>query len=242
LDFSVSDDALQRWAKAHGLAQVSHPDDARLAIACLRGDAAAVAHFDAKCTPLITETARRFGDADFVGEVCQLVRQRLLVAQPPAHPGLQDYGGRGQLAKYVQAVAARTALNLLQANKRHQPLQGDDALLQTPAGADDPELAAIKLRFRTEFKEAFSAAMAALDVTSRNALRLYYLDGLTLANLSALYGWSVPTTSRRVAAARASLLTATRTLMSERLRLDASELDSVLRLIESRLSIDALVA
>ncbi len=214
------------------MAEQTHPDDVRLATACAQGDLAAIAQFDTTFTPVITATARRFGDDDFANEVCQQVRQKLLVSL-----AIKDYGGRGQLAKYVQAVAARTALNLLQANKRHTPMQGDEALLETPSGADDPELAAIKLRFRSEFKEAFAAAMATLDDTSRNALRLHYLDGLTLANLGALYEWSVPTASRRLAAARATLLGATRTIMGERLRLNASELDSVLRMIESRLSL-----
>ena len=214
------------------MAEQTHPDDVRLATACAQGDLAAIAQFDTTFTPVITATARRFGDDDFANEVCQQVRQKLLVSL-----AIKDYGGRGQLAKYVQAVAARTALNLLQANKRHTPMQGDEALLETPSGADDPELAAIKLRFRSEFKEAFVAAMATLDDTSRNALRLHYLDGLTLANLGALYEWSVPTASRRLAAARATLLGATRTIMGERLRLNASELDSVLRMIESRLSL-----
>lgn len=242
MDFSVSDDELNRWARARGLAELTHRDDVRLAIACGRGDSAALTHFDSLCAPVIASTARRFGNADFVSEVAQLVRRRLLVAESADGPFIKEYGGRGPLTKYVQAVAVRTALNLLQSNSRHTPMQNDDALLETPAGADDPELAAIKLRFRTEFKDAFAEAMGALDDISRSALRLHYLDGLTLANLGALYSWSVPTASRRLAAARANLLTATRTIMAERLRLNAAELDSVLRLIESRLSVDALVA
>ncbi len=239
MDFSVSDDELEAWAKERG-AELTHREDVRLAIACGRGTPAALAQFDQQCLSTIAATARRFGNADFVSEVSQLVRRKLLVSESPDGPAIKEYGGRGPLTKYVQAVAARTALNLLQANKNHAPLQGDEVLLETPAGGDDPELAAIKLRFRTEFKDAFAAAMAALDETSRSALRMHYLDGLTLANLGALYGWSVPTASRRVAAARATLLTATRKMMTDKLRLNPSELDSVLRLIESRLSVDAL--
>jgi RNA polymerase sigma-70 factor (ECF subfamily) len=240
VDFSVSDDELERWAKARGLPELPHREDVRLAIACTRADPAALAQFEAQCASIIATTARRFGNADFVSEVAQLVRRRLLVAETAGGPFIKEYGGRGPLTKYVQAVAVRTALNLLQSNARHTPVQNDDALLETPAGADDPELASIKLRFRTEFKDAFAAAMAELDETSRSALRMHYLDGLTLANLGALYGWSVPTASRRLAAARATLLAATRRLMADRLRLNASELDSVLRLIESRMSMVSL--
>jgi RNA polymerase sigma-70 factor (ECF subfamily) len=104
--------------------------------------------------------------------------------------------------------------------------------------ACSPELAAIKLRYRHEFKQAFAAAMATLEDAERNALRLHYLDGLTLADLGRLYGWSVPTASRRLAAVREALMKATRRIMTERLSMSPAELDSVLRLIESRLSVD----
>ena len=174
---------MERWATRHGVAEPARLDDVRLAIACARGDSAALARFETLCTPVITATARRFGTADFAGEVAQLVRQRLLVSETTEGPAIKDYGGKGPLSKYVQAVAVRTALNLLKANDRHAPEQRDDALLETPSGVDDPELAGIKLRFRVEFKEAFAAAMATLDDTSRTALRQHYLDGLTLANL-----------------------------------------------------------
>lgn len=237
----MSDDELERWTRAKGLTDTTHREDVRLAIACARGDPAALAHFEQLVAPVVVSTARRFGNADFVSEVAQLVRRRLLVCETADGPAINAYGGRGPIAKYVQAVTVRTALNLLKSNSRHAPVQSDDALLEAPGGVDDPELTSIKLRFRSEFKEAFAAAMASLDDTSRSALRLHYLDGLTLANLGALYSWSVPTASRRVAAARASLLTVTRTIMAYRLRLNTVELDSVLRLIESRLSVDALV-
>jgi RNA polymerase sigma-70 factor (ECF subfamily) len=236
----VSEEELGRWAAPNGGAELAHRADLCLAVACARGDREALAAFDEACTTTITATARRFGDADFAAEVSQLVRRRLFVAEPGALPRITEYKGRGALAKFVQAVTVRLALNLLAANTRHAPSLGDDALLDTPAGGDDPELATIKLRYRGEFKAAFAQAMGTLDDASRNALRLHYLDGLTLADLGRLYGWSVPTASRRLAAARATLLEATRRCMTEKLKLTPAELDSVLRLISSRLSVEGL--
>lgn len=218
-----------------------HDADLRLAQACAAGDADAIARFDSAYGPLIHRVARRFGDDDFAAEVTQLVRRRLLVAEDAA-PRLAEYRGQGPLAGFLQAVTVRLALNLQKAAGRLTSALGDEALLDTPAGGDDPELAAIKQRYRAEFKDAFAAAMASLEDDARNALRLHYLDGLTLADLGRLYGWSVPTASRRLAAARAALLTATRAMMGARLRLTPTELDSVLRLIESRLSVDGLSA
>ena len=50
----------------------------------------------------------------------------------------------------------------------------------------------------------------------------------------------MPTASRRLAAARAEVLKVTRDALASRLKLTPAELDSVLRLIESRLSVEAL--
>lgn len=214
--------------------------DVRLAQACARGEADALARFDADFSGPITRTARRFGSDDFAAEVAQLVRRRLLVAEAGAAPRIAEYRGRGPLLGFVQAVTVRLAINLQQSGARHATVLGDEALLELPGGGDDPELSAIKQRYRAEFKRAFTGAMAALDDGARNALRLHYLDGLALADLGRLYGWSVPTASRRLAAARQALLDATRASMAERLRLTPGELDSVLRLIESRLSVEGL--
>jgi RNA polymerase sigma-70 factor, ECF subfamily len=218
----------------------SHGGDLELATACARGEPGALATFEATYVPVIAATARRFGSGDFVSEVSQVVRRRLLVAESGA-PRIAEYRGQGSLSSFVQAVTVRLALNALQSSARAPPMKSDDLLLELPGGGDDPELAAIKQRSRADFKEAFAGAMASLDDVSRNALRLHYLDGLTLAEIGGLHGWSVPTASRRLAAARVSLLESTRRLMGERLKLSPQELDSVLRLIESRLSIDSLV-
>ncbi len=220
--------------------EASHASELELATACARGEPTALASFEATYLPVIAATARRFGSGDFVTEVSQLVRRRLLVAESGA-PRIAEYRGQGSLSSFLQAVTVRLALNALQSSARAPPMKSDDLLLELPQGGDDPEIAAIKQRSRAEFKDAFAAAMASLDDLSRNALRLHYLDGLTLAELGSLHGWSVPTASRRLAAARATLLESTRRLMGERLKLSPRELDSVLRLIESRLSIDSLV-
>ncbi len=217
--------------------QPQHLEDRTLAQACARHEPAALAQFEARYAATITTAARRFGDADFAAEVGQLVRRRLLVAEGDVAPRITEYRGGGPLAGFVQAVTVRLALNLKKADARHAAV-GDEALLELPGGGDAPELAAIKLRYRHEFKQAFAAAMATLEDAERNALRLHYLDGLTLADLGRLYGWSVPTASRRLAAVREALMKATRRIMTERLSMSPAELDSVLRLIESRLSVD----
>ena len=218
---------------------MSHATDVEWAQGCARGEAEALTRFEAEFRPLMVATARRFGSADFAQEVAQAVRERLLVGDGDRAPRIGDYSGQGPLAGYVQAVTVRLALNRLAAESR-RPVGGDEAVFDGPDGRDDPEVVALKTRYRSEFKQAFAAAMEALEPDLRAALRLFYLDGLSLADLGRLYGWSVPTASRRLAAARAEVLKATRGALAARLKLTPAELDSVLRLIESRLSVEAL--
>ncbi|MGV3621206.1 MAG: sigma-70 family RNA polymerase sigma factor [Archangium sp.] len=213
-------------------------EDLELAKGCVAGDATALSRFESTYTPVMLSTARRFGSADFAKEVAQLVRERLLVPVD-GKTRLAEYAGQGPLAGYVQAVTVRLALNRISADSR-QPVPGDEVVFDSADGRDDPEVAALKSRYRQEFKLAFAVAMAELPADERAALRLFYIDGLHLADIGRLYGWSVPTASRRLAATRAAVLKGTRAQLATKLKLTTAEVDSVLRLIESRLSVDKL--
>lgn len=239
MPWEITPEELAAWARAHPGAPADG-DDVRLAIACARGDPDALAAFDARHRDLIERSVRRLGDADFTTEVAQLVRQRLLLRDGVKPPRITEFGGRGSLARFVQAVAVRLALDLRQQRAKHLDVDPDEALLDLPSKDNDPELETLKLRYRAEFKAAFAAAMAELEPDLRAALRQTYLDGLTLAELGALYGWSVPTASRRVAAARTAVLAATRKHLAAQLRVPPHDIDSVLKLIESRLSVELL--
>lgn len=241
MTWDVTPDELAAWERAHPDADSANPG-VRLCIACARGDPAALADFDTQFRPTIEAAVRSLGDGDFAQEVSQLVRHRLLVREGAAPPRILEYRGRGALTKFVQAVALRTALSLREKSQRYVGVDPDDGLLELPATDSDPELELLKLRYRAEFKAAFAAALDTLEPDSRAALRQVYLDGLTLADVGRLYGWSVPTASRRVAAARADVLKGTRAQLAQKLRLAPHEVDSLLRLIESRLSVEALHA
>lgn len=237
---TVLQNELDAWREAHPDADEAYLDDVRLAIACARASPEALTEFDARLKPAIEAAVRRLGTGDFVDELMQLVRERLLVGTRDGPPRIREYAGRGSLEKFVQAVALRTALNLREQRQRLHAHDADDALFDLPAADHDPELALLKTKYRTDFKAAFSAALAELEPESRNALRQYYLDALSLAELGKLYGWSIATASRRVAAARIALLEGTRRHLAGRLQISSHEVDSVLRLIESQLSVEGL--
>jgi len=235
--FDLPPSELEAWLSArdaHGL-DAARRAELALTCACARGDPRALAVFEAEFLPWARQAASRFGDSAFVDEVCQQLRRRLLVAEGGRAPRIGDYRGRGALDLYVKAVAVRLALNALPPAERAVQLS-DEALLDVPAPAEDPELAVMKLTYRGEFKQAFTGAVRALDEEARTVLRLYYLDGLGLAEVARLYGWSVPTASRRLASARAQVAAQTRALLGAQLKLSPTELDSLLRLIDSELS------
>ncbi|MDP2274740.1 MAG: sigma factor-like helix-turn-helix DNA-binding protein [Archangium sp.] len=238
MDWEVTAEELAAWARAHPGVPVGV--DVRLSLACARGDPLALASFDAQFRDPIEAIVRPLGDADFVSEVSQRVRQRLLMPDGATPPRIAGFAGRGSLLKFVQAVALRTALNLRQESRRYVSLDPDEAILELPSSGNDPELELLKLRFRAEFKASISAAMQTLEADLRTALRQVYLDGLTLAEVGKLHGWSVATASRRLATARAEVLARTRLNLGAQLRLAPHELDSMLRLIESRLSLETL--
>lgn len=240
MGITVNSEALAAWREEHPDADEAHLEDIHLAVACGLGDAAAVRAFEERYASTIASSVRRFGGDDFVSELTQLVRERLLLGADGTRPRIREYGGRGSLKKFVEAVALRTALNLLEQRQRHLNVDDDDALLDLPARDTDPELALVKARYRAEFKTAFAAALGLLEPDLRAALRQHYLDRLGLAELGKLYGWSVATASRRLASAREQLLKETRAQLAAQLKLSAQEIDSVLRLIESQLSVDGL--
>jgi|GEM_PF-4314550 len=77
-----------------------------------------------------------------------------------------------------------------QAQRVYPPRFGDDRLV-AHGGRDeaglDPEIAYLKQRYRDEFREAFVAALGALDERQRNVLRQHHLDGMTIDQLGSLH-------------------------------------------------------
>src|SRR5262249_11434487 len=94
-----------------------------------------------------------------------------------------------------------------------------------------------KRLYREEFKQAFHAAVEALDDGARLLLQQSALDGLSIDQLAAFHGVHRSTAARRVQAARTAVLVATQRELSRRLQLSRGELASVMRLIRSQLDL-----
>ena len=203
-----------------------------LALACAAGDAAALASFD---RDYVRAAAAGLGhmrlDAATIDEVLQRTRTRLLVAEPGATARLVDYAGTGRLRGLVQVVAARIAVDLTRAARPHHDAPDHDLA----AVADDPELSFLKASYRAAWQQAFTAAVGELDARARNLLHLHHLSGVTLEQLATMYQVHRATVVRWLGDARGRLLRGTRTRLTQTLSVSATELDSILALIASRL-------
>jgi RNA polymerase sigma-70 factor (ECF subfamily) len=105
------------------------------------------------------------------------------------------------------------------------------------AAAIDPLLASLKQRYRDEFRGAFTDAAAQLTDRERTLLRYRFLDDLSIDEIGVLYRVHRTTVARWIAAIRESLFEATRAKLMQQLQITDSDVDSVLRLIDSQLDI-----
>ena len=209
--------------------------DLELARRCSARDDAAVKTVWDKYHARLASMLRRRGFADVCDEIMQRVFEKAFAADRPA---IAMYDGRGSLGQWLETVAMRAALNLRR-SRRREVIAEVDTLLERSAESDDPELAPLKARYRKQFKTAFQHAFGDLAPRERNLIRYEYLDGLNLEALAAVYGVHRATVARWRARARARLLAATRRAFVAKNEVTRSELDSILRLIESQLSVSA---
>jgi RNA polymerase sigma-70 factor (ECF subfamily) len=210
-----------------------HVGDLYLACACADGDATAVRALDAQLISAVPGfVARVDSSATFGADVAQAVRSHLLVGASGTG-AIASYAGRGALKSWIHVTALRIALRLRKSRAPAIDLADVESILATP----DPQLAFIKHRAREDFRLAFQTALAQLSPPERHLLRIHYLDGLSLAQIGAVEKLDKSTISRRLGAIREALLTETRRLMRERLRLDEGELESLMGVIASQLDV-----
>ena len=216
--------------------------EVHLAIACARGDAAAIAAFDRVYLAVVPRALAGMRlPAATVEDVRAVVRDRLLLAGDERPPRILDYAGRGRLRGLVQVTATRAAIDRLRHDEREVELPGEGAEL---AASGDVDLSLIKAQYRDAFSEGFAHAVAALSRRDRNLLRLHFLGRVTLEQLAQMYNVHRATVVRWLAGAREAVFKATRERVATRLGAPADELDAMFDLVRSRveLSVERLLA
>ncbi len=212
-------------------ARIAHVAELVTAWAAGQGHGRAIERLDELVRREAAAAARRLEPSPaFRDEVVQALRIRLLVG---TRPRVDEYGGRGPLAAWLGVAALRVALNL----KRGGRGVASDVLGELIGAEHDPELRHLKAQYRAEFKAALEAALLALPERQRAVLRMTFVDGLSMTALGRLYGVHETTAARWVRAAAADVAADARRRLEERLRVSASNLDSLERMVLSNLDL-----
>lgn len=215
-----------------------------LAIACARGDNAAVAAFERAYLDVVPQALAGMKlPAATIEDVRSAVRDKLLLARSGPHgdlpPRVLEYAGRGRLRGLVQVTATRTAIDRIRLEEREVELPAREL-----AASADVAMSLIKVQYRAAFSAGFAHAVAAASRRDRNLLRLHFLGGVTLEQLAEMYGVHRATIVRWLAAARAAVFDATREHVAGEIAAPAEELDEMFELVKSRieLSVERLLA
>jgi RNA polymerase sigma-70 factor, ECF subfamily len=214
-----------------------HAEDLYLCAAALAGDAAATATLRRLHRPVVARYLRNVdGSPAFVDEVEQRLWAASLLATADGPPKLASYAGRGPLAGWVGVSAQRIGLSLMrheQAEQRAAEGQRHEA----DRVAADPELGFLKQHLREHFREAVTRALAVLNDHERLIYRMYVVDGVPMERIGKMYGVNSSTISRRMSAARTSVVAEAQRLLREEMGVAPEEYESMARLLVSQLDL-----
>ncbi|MBP6838359.1 MAG: sigma-70 family RNA polymerase sigma factor, partial [Kofleriaceae bacterium] len=215
--------------------------DLYLAAACAQGDVAAIEAFDRHFMREVDiALARMRIGPPRLSDVKQLVRQRLFVGPDGGTGKIVEYAGRGDLRRWVRAVAVRTCLNDLRKGRQEVLTDDDQLIAQHAIPGDDPEIEYMKRTYAEQFRAAFTEALATLGPREQTLLRYHHVDGLNIDEIGAIYRVHRVTAFRWLEKARDLLVKATLDVLRGRLRLSPGELDSVLRMIRSQVHLSLI--
>ncbi len=214
-----------------------HVSDLALALACARGDKAAIRAFE----------ALTFGDFDRawrgraltgmdLDDAKQVLRARLYVGSERTLPKILAYAGRGTLRGWMRAVIARETINAFKRDRREVPCE--DALFAAiPGATEDAETARMKALYKPVLREAFVAALGRLPPREKSLLRYRHAEGLSIQQIATIYAIHRETATLRLARAGATLAAGVRAELVARLRLREPEIASVVRAALSELDV-----
>jgi RNA polymerase sigma-70 factor (ECF subfamily) len=215
-------------------------EDLFLAAACSAGDREALRVFEASYFGELERAFRSLArDGRVADDARQNLREQLFVHRADRPAEIARYAGRGSLRTWFRIVVYHHTLNFKQRDRA------------APAGAAladgvavDPEILYLRELYASEFRAATEDAIDGLAAGDRAFLQHHYVERLTIDQLAMIYGLHRVTVARRITKARASLVAQIRARLQARLRVEACELDSILRLLPSvmRLSLSRLLA
>jgi len=214
-----------------------HAEDLYLCAAALLGDAAAAATLRRLHRPVVARYLKNLdGSPSFVDEVEQRLWSACLLATPEGPPKLASYAGRGPLAGWVGVSAQRIALGMMRHEQAEQRA-AEGHRREADRFGDDPELSFLKQHLRGQFREAVTRALGVLNDHERLIYRMYVVDGVPMERIGKMYGVTPSTISRRMSAARATVVGEAQRLLREEMGVAPDEYESMARLLVSQLDL-----
>jgi RNA polymerase sigma-70 factor, ECF subfamily len=213
--------------------------DLYLACACAAGVPAAVAALDRQYRAQVGAfLARRQPTPELVDDVAQAVLERLFTGAEASPPRIAEYTGRGALSAWLRVVTLRVAANLRRKRTEELAPDREDELPEPlPDRPEDPEGELLKQRCSGPYRAAVVAAVGALAAEQRDILRLHFVEGMTLEQLARKLGVGRATVARRLAAAREEIQSRARRELGGSLGLRPDEVESLMKMMRSRLDL-----
>lgn len=207
--------------------------DLAIAAMCDAQEPTAHAAFEAILAEVAAAGAATRAPRDVVDDVKQILRVQLLVPRDGKPTGIAGYRGKGPLRGWIRITATRELIRHLKKRQRETPIERslEDAL----GTSADPMLSQLKAEYRAEFATALKEAIAALSAEDRTLLRQSIVEQLSIDAIGAAFGVHRATSARWLQRARAALVTQTRSKLAQRLAMPVDQIDSVIRLVQSRL-------
>lgn len=234
-DIEVDRDHYAAALERHGEAATKGAD-LYIAVACVDGNRRAIETVRAMlATEVRFAATKTTASDDQLAEVTAQMSRVLFVDEPERPAALRAYSARGDLKAYLHVIARRELVRVVNAGRRE--VGADDNLFDAIVPRTDPELSMLRERYRGEVDEAMKEAVRALDERERALLRYAFVDGLNVDDIGTLYDVHRATAARWVASARERLGSAIRDALAARLKIDVDEVDSIVRLVQSRIDI-----
>ncbi len=207
--------------------------DLALAAACVAQEPTAHGAFESVLDEVDAAGASTGALPDQIQEVKQLLRVQLLVAQDGKLPGIAGYRGKGSLRGWVRITATRELIR--HKKKRTREVSFSQSLERYLTSGVDPALEQLKAEYRTELALAIEEAIGDLTPEDRTLLRQAIVDEMSIDAIGAAFGVHRATAARWLNRARGALVAATHHRLAARLRMPVDQMESVIRLVQSRL-------
>lgn len=201
-----------------------HLEDLALACACADGHERAWDHFVLTHRPGLYRAADAIDVSGMARESADALYGELFGTRERGgqRQSLFHYfHGRSSLGTWLRAVLAQRHVDTIRAARRIDPLPEGD-VLPAPAAEPDPD----RRRFIGLMRAALAAAVAALAAGDRLRLNLYYLQGLTLAQIGRMSGEHEATVSRQLARTRMAIRRGVETYLKDTAGLSGAEIEA----------------